>query len=206
MVDVCLKAEAFLRASFWALILTLWGLLATPLWAHTNGAVGGGMDFPIFISLDNPTGPQNSVGVHLFAQWENWSFRVGWRFAFVENTPFSSTQSYVANPTLYNIDGNSGLTWAELAFGREFPFVLNPVITVVPSLGVVWEPRLTGTAPSYASGQEESPLFAEASLAFRLSLKNDFYLSPEFRYGWDVLSMNGQQVLFGVELGYAYGR
>ena len=194
-----------MRATFWGLTLIIWGLFAAPLWAHSSGAVGAGMDFPIFISLNNPTGPQNSVGVHLFAQWENWSFRAGWRLAFSESTPFSSTQSYVANPTLYIVDANSGLTWAEFAVCREFPFVLNQVITVVPALGVAWEPRLTGTAPSYASNQQESPLLAEASLAFRLSLKNDFYLSPEFRYGWDVLSMNGQQVLFGVELGYAYG-
>ncbi len=194
-----------MRASLRGLTLVLLVILTAPAVAESTIAVGGGMDFPIFLSLNNPTGPQNSVGIHLFTDWNNWTFRAGWRLAFMETTPFSSTQTYVANPTLYIVDANSGLSWAELAVSRDFPLVVNPVITIVPSLGLTWEPKMTGTAPSYASNLEESPLLGEASLAFHLSLKNSLYLAPEFRYGLDLLSFTGQQVLFGVELGYAFG-
>ncbi len=184
------------------------------------------MDFPIFISLADQAGTfeggsglvatKNSAGVHLFWSWDHWKVRAGWRFAFSEVTPFSSTQSYVANPTMYMINTSSGLSWAELAFDREFPLEINRIITLVPSLGLVWEPQMSGSVPTYASGADFSPLFAEAKLAFHLTLQNDFYLSPEFSYATDILILasrpfsfaellGAQQVLFGVELGYKYG-
>jgi hypothetical protein len=189
-------------------------------------ALGFGLDFPIFTSLNDVAGSapgvgsligtKNTVGVHLVWWLDDWTLTAGGRFPLRESTPFASSQTVVANPTIFFLDGSSGLSWLEFSAARNFPLFMNKIMTFIPSVGLDYQPRITGSIPTVATQADFSPLFATLGVSFRLALKNNFFLTPGFRWGVDVLSFisnpvnfstlaSAQQIIFAVEAGYAYG-